>query len=157
MQIWKSCNPFLFTSETVSRRVRILTPFNFGDMPTLDIRNVCLQIYRNNRIRWKVAYFLRKIQTLHGNNSRILRIQNAIFSGYYFYMDTNIWRDFQICISVPLMVIENQCLKMFKLFIFNEDFFLWIFTLVSHIFSASSCLKCNSLMNSVSLKNVILK
>ena len=29
-------------------------------------------------------------------------IQNAEFSGYYFYMDKNIWTDFQICISVPL-------------------------------------------------------
>ena len=29
-------------------------------------------------------------------------IQNAKFSGYYFYMNTNLWRDFQICISVPL-------------------------------------------------------
>ena len=36
------------------------------------------------------------------NKWRILRIQNAKFSGYHFYMNTNIWRDFQICISVPL-------------------------------------------------------
>ena len=35
------------------------------------------------------------------NNSIILSIQNAKFSGY-FYMNTDIWRDFQICISVPL-------------------------------------------------------
>ena len=32
---------------------------------------------------------------------RILRIKNAKFSGYCFYMNTNIKRDFQICISVP--------------------------------------------------------
>ena len=36
------------------------------------------------------------------NNLRILRIQNAKFPGYHFYMNTNIWSDFQICISVPL-------------------------------------------------------
>ena len=36
------------------------------------------------------------------NNSRILRIKNAKFSGCYFYMNTNIYGDFQICISVPL-------------------------------------------------------
>ena len=29
-------------------------------------------------------------------------IKNAKFSGYYFYMNTNIYGDFQICISVPL-------------------------------------------------------
>ena len=34
-------------------------------------------------------------------NSRILRIKIAKFSGYYFYMNKNIQRDFQICISVP--------------------------------------------------------
>ena len=26
------------------------------------------------------------------------------FSGYYFYMNRDIWRDFQICISVPLSI-----------------------------------------------------
>ena len=31
----------------------------------------------------KLAYFLRKIQTLLVNNSRILRIKNEKFSGYY--------------------------------------------------------------------------
>ena len=36
------------------------------------------------------------------NNSRILRIKNAKFSGYYFYVNWNIQKDFQICISVPL-------------------------------------------------------
>ena len=51
-----------------------------------------------------MVYFLRKIQTLRGNNSKILRIQNAKFSGYHFYMNTNIWRDFQICINVPLII-----------------------------------------------------
>ena len=36
------------------------------------------------------------------NNSRILTIKNAKLSGYYFYMNLNIWGDFKICISVPL-------------------------------------------------------
>ena len=35
------------------------------------------------------------------NNSRILRIRNAKFAGYCFYMNTNIQEDFRICISVP--------------------------------------------------------
>ena len=30
-------------------------------------------------------------------------IKNAKFSGYYFDMNLNIWRDFQICFSVPLI------------------------------------------------------
>ena len=50
----------------------------------------------------KSAYFLRKIQTLRVNNSRILTIKNAKFSGYFVYVNLNIWEDFQICISVPL-------------------------------------------------------
>ena len=36
------------------------------------------------------------------NNSKILAIKIAKFSGYYFYMNLNIQGDFQICISVPL-------------------------------------------------------
>ena len=35
----------------------------------------------------EVAYFLRKMQTLRVNNLRILRIKNAKFLGYYFYMN----------------------------------------------------------------------
>ena len=67
------------------------------------MQNVCLQTYRNNRICWKLAYFLREIQTLRVNNSRILTIKNTKFSGYYFYMNLYIWGDSQICISVPLI------------------------------------------------------
>ena len=29
-------------------------------------------------------------------------IKNAKLSGYYFYMNLNIWGNFRICISVPL-------------------------------------------------------
>ena len=71
-------------------------------MRILDMRNICFQTNRNNRIRQKIFHVLRKIQTLRVNNSINLRTQNAKFSGYYFYMKTSIWRDFQIYISVPL-------------------------------------------------------
>ena len=37
---------------------------------------------------------LRKMQTF--------TIKNVKFSGYYFYLNMNIWGNFQICISVPL-------------------------------------------------------
>ena len=40
------------------------------------------------------------------NNSRILRTKNAKFSGYYFYLKTNVQGDFQICIRVPLKLKE---------------------------------------------------
>ena len=30
------------------------------------------------------------------------------FSGYYFYMNTNIWEGFQTCISVPINVIKGS-------------------------------------------------
>ena len=35
-------------------------------------------------------------------NVLIFRIKNVKFSGYHFYMNKNIERGFQICISVPL-------------------------------------------------------
>ena len=38
----------------------------------------------------KLAYFLRNLQISRANNSRSLRIQNAKFSGYCLYMNTNI-------------------------------------------------------------------
>ena len=41
--------------------------------------------------------------TPRGNNSRILRIRNARFSGYCFHVITNIQVDSQICISVSLI------------------------------------------------------
>ena len=50
----------------------------------------------------KIAYFLKKIQTSREHNSRILKAKNAKFSGYCFYMNPNIWGNFQICISAPL-------------------------------------------------------
>ena len=53
----------------------------------------------------KSSLLFKKIQTLRVNNSWILRILNAKFSGYYFYMNINIWRDFQICISVSLIFV----------------------------------------------------
>ena len=34
---------------------------------------------------------------------KILTIKNAKFSEYYFYINLNVWGDFQICISVPLI------------------------------------------------------
>ena len=37
---------------------------------------------------------LRKMQTF--------TIKNVKFSGYYFYLNMNIWGNFQICINVPL-------------------------------------------------------
>ena len=47
----------------------------------------------------KLAYLkLRNLQTLRENTSRIVRIKDAKFSGYCFYMNTNIWGDFKICI-----------------------------------------------------------
>ena len=41
-------------------------------------------------------------QTLRVNISKTVGIKNTKFSGYYFYMNSNIYEDFQICISVSL-------------------------------------------------------
>ena len=52
-----------------------------------------------------------KLQALRVNNLRILRTKNAKFSGYYFYLNTNIEGDFHICISVPLNHIYEQTIN----------------------------------------------
>ena len=60
----------------------------------------------------KLAYF-RKIQTLQVNNSRTLTIKNVKSSRYYLHMNSNIWEDFQICISVPL----NQNINLHNIYL----------------------------------------
>ena len=67
-----------------------------------------LQTFRNNRIGLKLAYALINLQTSRINNTRILRIKNAKFSGYSFYMNTSIWGDFQICTGVPLRLSDPK-------------------------------------------------
>ena len=41
------------------------------------------------------------------NNLRIPRTKNAKFSEFYYYLSTDIHKDFQICISVPLKLTES--------------------------------------------------
>ena len=36
--------------KIASQKLRIITPFTFRDMRTLDMRSACLQTYRNNRL-----------------------------------------------------------------------------------------------------------
>ena len=78
------------------------------------------------------------LENSRANNSRILRIKNAKFSGYCFYMNTNIQGDFQICIRLPLRghysqkqshiffniknMFKNSCTNF--LFIRSRTFFL---------------------------------
>ena len=53
----------------------------------------------------KISLLFKKfIQTSRANNSRILMIKTAKFSGCHFYMNRNRKGDFQICISVPLIL-----------------------------------------------------
>ena len=46
------------------------------------------------------------------NNSIILTIKNTKLSGYYFYVNLNIWGDFQICVSVPLRTNSDTVAKL---------------------------------------------
>ena len=50
----------------------------------------------------KISLLLKRFKTLRSHNLRILRITNAKFSEHCFYINTNIYGDFQICISVHL-------------------------------------------------------
>ena len=59
----------------------------------------------------KLAYFLRSLQTSLANNSRILRIKYAKFPGYCFYMNKNIYGDFQIRISIHLRDRKETCFE----------------------------------------------
>ena len=80
-------------------------------MRTWDMWKVCLQTFRNNTVCQKLAYFLRNLQTSRANNSRVLRVKNAKFSRCCFYMNTNIYENFQVCISVPINMTVTQNIK----------------------------------------------
>ena len=41
----------------------------------------------------------------------MIKMKNANISGYCFYMNTNIWGDFEICIRAPL--IDSMILTIF--------------------------------------------
>ena len=60
----------------------------------------------------KISLLLRNLETSRANNSRIIRIYNATFSGYCFYINRNIQGDFQICISVPLSGFPSMLLQL---------------------------------------------
>ena len=81
-------------------------------------------------------FFLRNLQTSQANNSRILSIMNAKFSVYCFYMNTNIYGDFQTCISVPLILVfqikhfRKSIMKAFVeiRFWYDQGFFQFFFS-----------------------------
>ena len=50
-----------------------------------------------------ISLLFKKFTNFTENNSRILRNENAKFSGYCIYINTGIYGDFQICISVSLI------------------------------------------------------
>ena len=88
--------------KIICQRLHIKIRFRVRDMGSWDIWKLCLQTLRNNRIRWKLSYFFRNLQTARAKNSIILKFKEAKFSGYCFHMNTNIQVDFQIYISVPM-------------------------------------------------------
>ena len=51
----------------------------------------------------KIGLLFKKFTNFTGNNSRIYRIKNTKFLGYFFHINTNIHEDFQICISVSAL------------------------------------------------------
>ena len=74
------------------------------------VKCLSTNIYKTIKYVKKYPTLLRKIQTLRENNSRILRIRNAKFSAYHFNINTNTWKDFRICIGVPLRLHSSICL-----------------------------------------------
>ena len=92
------------------------------------------------------------------NNSRILRIKNAKFSGCCFYMNTNIYWDFQICISVPLssngLVPNCFCFSRWPMFTNKATIFLdnGACRRITACRQRTSGLRCNDFSAMVSLE-----
>ena len=67
-------------------------------------RKVCeMFVYKNTE-----TIKLVKISLLFKKNTGFTRklLQLRMRNFYYFYMNLNTWRDFQICISVPLTMLS---------------------------------------------------
>ena len=92
------------------------------------------------------------------NNSRILTIKNAEFSGYYFQTNLNIWGDFQICISVPLKGYYSKsrvykCYNLFTCGEYNSPLKKWIFM----VHTISKCLvEQNSYSKTIILTEIFI-
>ena len=99
----KICQYLLLHLKIICWRFHIKTPFTFWDMHTWGMWKICLQILQNNML--KIGLLLRNLQTSRANHLTILRIKNAKFARYCFYMNTKMKEDFQICITIPLRTI----------------------------------------------------
>ena len=106
----KICQYLRLHMKILCWRFHIKASFTFWDMRSWDMWKVCLQTFRNNSICWNLAYFLGNLLALRANNSTILKIKNAKFSGYWFYTNTNVKGDLQIYlqISLPLTILQNS-------------------------------------------------
>ena len=101
MQMWKKITICSNSYKNNILKISYSYPENSWVVRPYSLWNVYLQTYRNNRKSLKCSILLIKIQTLPVNNSRTPGTKYAKFSGYYFYLNTNIYGDFQSCISVP--------------------------------------------------------
>ena len=55
----------------------------------------------------KIGRLFKKFTNFTGKQLRIRRIKNSKSSEYCLYENTNIQGDFQICISVPLILVSS--------------------------------------------------
>ena len=79
----KICQYICLQMKIKCRRFHIKTPFTFWDMRTWDMRKICLQTCRSKRICYKLAYFLRNLQTSRANNLFSLLNDWNYFSNKY--------------------------------------------------------------------------
>ena len=93
----------------------------------------------------KSSLLFKKEQTFRVKKSRIPGTKNTKFSEYYFYLNTNMYEDFQICISVPL----NMRYIFLSILVF-DSFNLLDLRAVNHILCKKLVLltKVSLLMNS---------
>ena len=137
MQIWKSNNIFVFISKQYVKDFALKHLFLYE----ICAHEICEKfIYKHSETIEYVknfAYLLRNLQTLRVNNSRILRIKNAKFLGYCFYMGTNIKGDLQICMSVFLIFVLS-CTCKNSMWLSNLDGSLWRALITSEMIHSRS-------------------
>ena len=75
----KICQYLRLHMKITCQRFQDQTLFTFWNRHTWDMYKVFLRTFRNNRIWFKLHYFLWNLQNLRANNSRILRLRMRNF------------------------------------------------------------------------------
>ena len=137
----KTCYYLRLHMKITYWRLRIKTPFTFWDTRKWDMRKVCLQAFRNNGIREKLAYFSKNLQILRASNSRIPRVKNGInFTELFLYEHKHIGRYIKSAL-VYIWILQVLNFAIGKNILRVSNFAIWWLQNISRVFNFAILVK----------------